>query len=149
MGVLAQVVRDVKAVAVDIYAVVVGQLGALYVFFRFDLRAIVTNLADGDFLQALGGFKDTVLDLAIPHYANFGGRGWGLSEKYNAWGPPLNQVDAGSYWHDFSCETSCRSGVWTSDTFSNDPAYLPAGPFGMAYQLLGLIPFTIAGELGK
>jgi hypothetical protein len=47
MGVLAQVVRDAKAIGFDIYAVTIGQLGALYVFVRYDLPIVAMNVAGG------------------------------------------------------------------------------------------------------
>ena len=150
VGVIAQVVRDVKAIAIDIYAVTVGQLGALYVLFRFDFPSVVMDFAGGDFLQALGDFGKTIFDLALPHYGYYGGAGWGLSSKYIPWGSPLNQVDAASYIHDQACGGGCggASAAWASSTFTGNPGVIPAGPFGMVYQLMGLVPFTVAGAMG-
>ena len=91
--------------------------------------------------------KNTFVDLGIPHYGYYGGAGWGIRDRYKAWGQPLNQPDEINFQHDQSCPP-CASGVWASNQFSSNPNFLPAGPFGMAYQLLGLVPFTIAGAMG-
>ncbi len=142
-----QLWRDAKAIVVDIYAVAVGQLGALYVFVRYDLPGVATDFANGGFLKAFTDFGATIFHLALPHYGYYGGAGWGVSDRYTPWGTPLNQVDDASFQHDLSCPP-CASGAWASNTFTNNSSYLPTGPFGMIYQLLGLVPFSVAGAMG-
>ncbi len=151
--VLTQIGRDTKAIAVDIYAVTVGQLGALYTFFRYSLPAVADDLGNGAFLKTLGDLGTTVYNLVLPHYGYYGGAGWGVGRPFTDGVPaPLNQVDAASYSHDIACgrPNGCggASAIWASDTFATSPTVLPAGPFGMAYQLLGIVPFTVAGKLG-
>ena len=102
-GVLAQLVRDANAVAFDIYAVTIGQLGALYVFFRYDLPTVAMDAVGGSIVQALGDLGKTFYDLLLPHYGYYGGAGWGVGRTFGNGSPaPLNQVDAASYQHDLS-----------------------------------------------
>jgi hypothetical protein len=54
----------------------VGQLGALYVFVRYDLYTVAMDAADGAFVQALGDFGKTIYDLLLPHYGYYGGAVW-------------------------------------------------------------------------
>lgn len=107
--------------------------------------------SEGAFLSALSDFGNTIYDLVIPHYGNYGGAGYGFPHPWQYATPgPLNQVDDANLYHDWRCGLgSCESGLWASDTFTGSPTSLPAGPCGMAYQLIGLVPFAIAGAFGK
>ncbi len=92
----AQLVRDVKAITVDIYATVVGQLGAIYVFAR-NLGTVLDDLSAGSWGSASKDFGTMLYNLLIPHYGYYGGAGWGAGQKnYDPWGRPLNQVDFAS-----------------------------------------------------
>jgi hypothetical protein len=147
-GVLSQIGRDLKAIAVDIYAAVVGQLGMVFTFAYYDVPAVAKDLYHADFLKAGHDFFDLIFDLAFPHYGYYGGANWGFKHPWKDL-PGLNQVDVASSLHDMRCDGhNCLSGQYQSDVSDRFYDTLPAGPFGFAYQLLGLVPLTISGALG-
>ncbi len=80
----------------------------------------------------------------VPNYGYYGGAGWGTRQFGVDGNPtPLNQVDWASYRHDIYY----RHLGWVRDGWSGDMPGIPEGPFGLAYKLLGTVPFSIAGAL--
>jgi RHS repeat-associated protein len=146
----SQIIRDIKAIAVDIYAATVGQIGALYEFLRVDVPETLRQASENGLFSGVKFFlKGALYNLLLPHNGYYGGSGWGVNR--NPWGDPLNQSDVAAFVHDNACArpVGCggASAQWAADSFATPaPGVLPNGVFSMAYSLLGLVPFTIAGE---
>jgi RHS repeat-associated protein len=83
--------------------------------------------------------------LVIPDYGDFGGPLWGIQQGRGA-DQALNSVDLNSYNHDNTYGTpgSNASAMWVEAGWSPTPnGQVAPGPAGIAYVLLGTIPFLI------
>ncbi len=142
-----QLGQDIEGFAVDAYAAVVGQIGAIYAFFE-DIGQIAVDFINGKF-SALGmDFARTAYDLLLPHYGFYGGSGWGTRQFLppGATVPsvePLNQQD----WANFVHDTNGDDTLWVQNSYATNSNFLPTGPLGILYKMVGTVPFTIAGKL--
>ena len=145
MNVVGSAIRGVayvgEVLAKDIYATVVGQVGAVGTFFQ-DIAGVGSSLFNLDIIGAGKGVFRTVFDAIVPNYGYYGGAGWGTRQFGEDGIPvPLNRVDWASYQHDINFDHS----QWVRDVWSGDMPGVPAGPIGQAYKLLGTVPFSAAG----
>ena len=128
--------------ATDLFAGMVGVVGYAY-----------TKVADTANVLLLGSvFKENfkaaigrlVQDVLIPDYGMFGGPHWGLDQKRGE-SMVLNWVDENSLVHDraFGRQYPNASATWVQNNWTPVPRnYIPPGPLGILYTLLGTIPFT-------
>jgi hypothetical protein len=88
-------------------------------------------------------------DFLLPHYGDFGGKAWGTDQFGHDPSMILNSQDSANYNHDVNCEPSCTpkvNGQWLKNSWQGNPNYLPPGPFGFAYKLLGTVTFWFASH---
>lgn len=136
------VAKFAKVLAVDVQALVVGQVGAVTTFFG-DLASVGTNLFNFDLACVGRAVYKTVYDAIIPNYGYYGGAGWGLDQHPNGVPAPLNSQD----WANFQHDDHMLSLQWVRDSWSGSSAYLPTGPIGQAYKILGTVPFAVHGAV--
>ena len=125
----SEIGRGIEILSVDLYAAAIGSLGSIYV--------LGTDIASGKAPWT------TLGDLLLPHYGDFGGKAWGTDQSFHDRGSILNSQDVASYNHDLSCVFTCNNQQWVRDSWQGNPNYLPPGPFGVAYRLLGTVPFWL------
>jgi RHS repeat-associated protein len=136
----------------DAAATIMGAIGKVYV-----VGADLVDLASFGNVQMPGrdSLRPSTLltDLIIPDYGNFGGSSWGLTQHGNssdAW--IINQVDYDSLVHDRTypqqagASTTWDINNWTPVGRSPSGAQAP-GPAGIAYALIGTIPFWMIDHL--
>ena len=132
----------------DVAATIMGQIGKVYVM-GMDIAHVVSF---GN-VQMPGGNKLStfITDFLIPDYGNFGGSSWGLTQhgdNSTAW--VINQIDANSLVHDQKYNNPKGNNAstlwdvhnWTPVGRSQSGAQAP-GPAGIAYALIGTIPFWL------
>jgi hypothetical protein len=125
------------------FAGVIGQIGAVWTL-GGDLSTLGKDL--GSFNIKLAGKQlwNTIYDFAvIPHYGFYGGAGWGI-QQFKDDSMILNQGDYASYAHDVTCQIKCDNRGWVQNQWNGNPAYVPVGPLGSVYRLLGTGPFWLA-----
>jgi hypothetical protein len=111
-----------------------------------DLSALGKDLV-GFNLKAAGlQLFATVGDAVIPHYGFYGGKDWGFQNPFLDDSMILNQGDYASYTHDRTCTSVCANRGWVTNEWNGNPAYLPVGPLGSAYRLIGTGPFWLTGH---
>jgi len=109
-----------------------------------DLTPLSAPAGDRVATGVIGAVVNLVANAAIPDYGFYGGRGWG-SNQFGLDGrpAPLNRIDQASFNHD----GHFRHSTWVREVYSpNTPGAAP-GVGGIAFALLGAIPFSIAGAL--
>lgn len=124
----SEIARGVEILSVDLYAAAVGTIGAF--------RVLGTDLAADNSLLT------TLEDFLLPHYGNFGGRGWGTAQFHHDTSKILNSEDWASFNHDNSCPR-CNNRQWVIDSWQGNQSFLPPGPFGVIYRLIGTVPFWL------
>lgn len=137
-------VGPAEILAVDLYALLIGQASHLYTFPR-DLNNVWGALSQGDWGAAANGIAVTALDLLVPRYGHAGGSGWGVSGNDHTLGTgfnfALNRTDQGSFDHD----RHDNDWQWIADQLRIGGSGRASGPFALEYKLIGSIGFGISG----
>jgi hypothetical protein len=129
--------------ATDAIATVAGAVGTVVTTTRAvaDVVTLGNVMSGGNPLKAVGKL---IANVAIPEYGMFGGYQWGTYQGRTQ-SSILNQSDVASYAHD----NSGNEIQWVKMQYSTNPTVTSAGPVGIAYALLGTIPFGLAGLIQK
>ena len=109
-----------------------------------DVLSLGNAFSSGNFLGSLGHLAQTA---AIPDYGLFGGPSWGIDQSRQP-SEALTYVDYISYQHDVAYggtpPAANASANWVGAGWSSVPTGMVApGPAGIAYVLLGTIPFLL------
>jgi RHS repeat-associated protein len=147
---MAQLGRETRqlaqALATDIGGVMLSPVGIAWGF-ATDIKGIWQSIGSGSYGAALKGLLMVPYNIALPHYGLYGGAGWGTNQFGTGLGTaPLNAQDWANYRHDVTCGLgSCDNLGWVKDSWNTNSGHLPSGPFGIAYKVLGTVPFSVAG----
>ncbi|MDX2148990.1 MAG: RHS repeat-associated core domain-containing protein, partial [Planctomycetota bacterium] len=131
--------------ATDIHLAVVGAVvgvpSSVYAYFH----DVATKLGDGDWGGATMAAVVGAILVAVPKFGYYGGGLWGTTQ-FGDWGAPvLTWTDAASRTHD-QRGNELR---WAGSVLDPRSGGLPPGPFGVAYSLVGIAGFGIAGLAKK
>ncbi len=142
-GIFNAAVYAAKTIAIDVYALVVGQIGALWTLGE-NLWETGYNLFSGAPIRAGISLMSTIYNLIIPNYGLYGGAGWGMDQFGDDGLPrPLNSLDRANFLHD----GDFNEAAWVKSGWFGGSGDLGPGPIGLAYKLLGTIPFGIKGAI--
>jgi RHS repeat-associated protein len=130
----------------DLTAGLVGAAG-----YAYNLGANAINVlslgnlrSNGSLLSALGTL---VGNAVIPDYGLFGGPNWGVNTVGANPQYALNSVDYYSEQHDVAFGNGAANANynWVQGNFAPTPGgMIPPGPLGIAYSLLGALPFGLS-----
>jgi len=140
----------VKILAVDAKAFIVGQgFGTMRTLYD-DLKDIGSALYRREFGKAGISILKTAWNTALPKYDWTGGSGWGGRQYYDKdtglWSkdPQTHQGKVAAS-HDLTGD----HWQWVIDSWTPSVSNLPTGPIGLAYQLLGTVPFAVVGGVQR
>jgi RHS repeat-associated protein len=138
-------------IAADVAATAVGVVGTVFTtsvalfdvatFGTLTMTAVGQTQPNG----LVGAVSNLGANILIPEYGAFGGLNWGTSQGR---GPDavINNVDAASRIHDLNLGVVPGANTtWVITNYSPVPnTQIAPGPVGIAYVLVGTIPFLVA-----